>query len=34
LGIGQVIRGWEMGLQGACVGEKRRLVIPPKMGFF
>ena len=33
LGAGQVIQGWEMGVLGACVGEKRKLKIPPDMGY-
>lgn len=33
LGIGQVILGWEKGLLGACVGEKRRLTIPPHLAY-
>lgn len=33
LGIGQVILGWEKGLIDVCVGEKRKLVIPPHLGY-
>ena len=32
-GADQYCKGFHMGLKGACVGEKRRVLVPPKYGY-
>ena len=33
LGVGRVIQGWDLGVEGMKVGEQRILTVPPELGY-
>lgn len=33
LGAGEVIQGWDVGVEGMKVGEQRKLTVPPELGY-
>ncbi|XP_033849264.3 peptidyl-prolyl cis-trans isomerase FKBP14-like [Acipenser ruthenus] len=33
LGIREVIKGWDKGMQNMCAGEKRKLTVPPSLAY-
>ncbi len=32
-GVGEVIKGWDKGVLGMRVGDKRKLTVPPQMAY-
>ena len=33
IGMGYIIHGMDKGLQGVCMGEKRRITVPPQLAY-
>ncbi|KAH7350680.1 hypothetical protein BKA65DRAFT_549679 [Rhexocercosporidium sp. MPI-PUGE-AT-0058] len=33
IGAGEVIKGWELGLLDMCIGDQRKLTLPPAFGY-
>lgn len=33
MGVGRLITGMDRGLMGMCVNERRRLIVPPHLGY-
>jgi len=33
VGVGEVIKGWDRGVAGMRVGDKRKLTVPPQMAY-
>ena len=31
--MGQAIKGWDEGIPGMCVGETRKLTVPPELAY-